>query len=111
MKKMARKPALKIVHFTDVLCISRINFLLKCFVSMLFFIHLLPKKKRINNMTLASVLLSLLSTSAVAQVDNPPPPMPPPPPGLPIDQPVLFVLMLGLLYGIKKTWELKKSKA
>ena len=62
-------------------------------------------------MTLASVLLTLLSTTAVAQVDNPPPPMPPPPPGLPIDGPVLFVLALALLYGIKKTLEINSKRS
>lgn len=41
---------------------------------------------------------------------NPPPPGPPPPPGLPIDGPVLIVLCIGLIYGIKKTIELEKSK-
>jgi len=41
---------------------------------------------------------------------NPPPPMPPPPPGLPIDGPVLLVLAIGIIYGIKKTIELKRPK-
>jgi hypothetical protein len=33
----------------------------------------------------------------------PPPPMaPPPPPGLPIDAGVIFLLLSGLIYGVKK---------
>jgi hypothetical protein len=31
--------------------------------------------------------------------------MPPPPPGLPVDGMVLFVLALGIIYGIKKRLE------
>jgi hypothetical protein len=51
----------------------------------------------------ASILFVLISFVCDAQF--PPGPGPPPPPGLPIDGPVIFVLILGLLYGIKKTRE------
>ena len=75
---------------------KRMNF----FVNSLFFIHL---RKMIiqNKRKFASILFVLISFVCAAQ-DTPPPPMPPPPPGLAIDGPVLFVLILGLLYGIKQ---------
>ncbi len=60
-----------------------------------------------NKRHFASILFVLISFVCAAQ-GNPPPPMPPPPPGLPIDGPVLFVLILGLLYGIKKRKEFLK---
>lgn len=59
-------------------------------------------------MILASALFSLMSTVAMAQ-GNPPPPMPPPPPGLPVDGPILLLLIAGLIYGIYKTLALRKS--
>ena len=78
---------------------------------MLFFIHLLRKMKINTKMVIAPILFSLTSMSSMAQgLGNPPPPMPPPPPGLPIDGPVLVVLALGLIYGIYKTIEIKRSK-
>lgn len=33
----------------------------------------------------------------------PPPIPPPPPPGLPIDGGILFLLIAGIFYGVKKT--------
>ncbi len=61
-------------------------------------------------MTLASILFSLTSFLSLAQ-GNPPPPMPPPPPGLPIDGPAVLLLILGLIYGIYKTVELRKNRS
>lgn len=61
-----------------------------------------------NKMTLASTLFSLISFVSFAQ-EGPPPPMPPPPPGLPIDGPVLVVLVLALAYGVKKMLDIKKK--
>lgn len=55
--------------------------------------------KVVTKMILASTILSMATSMAWAQ-DGPPPPMPPPPPGLPIDEPALLVLLLGLVYGI-----------
>ena len=81
---------------------KRINF----FVSSLFLIHL---RKMIiqNKRKFASILFVLISFVCTAQ-DTPPPPIPPPPPGLAIDGFVLFVLVLGLIYGIKKRLEFLK---
>jgi len=62
-----------------------------------------------NKRKFASILFVLISFVCAAQLDgNPPPPMPPPPPGLPVDGWVLFVLAIGILYGIKKRLQLLK---
>ena len=56
-------------------------------------------------------LTSFLSANVVVMAqDTPPPPMPPPPPGLPIDGPVLFLLVIGLVYGAFKMNQLKRPK-
>ena len=60
-----------------------------------------------NKRKFASILFVLISFVCVAQ-DTPPPPVPPPPPGLPVDGAVLFVLVIGLLYGVKKRVEFIK---
>lgn len=79
---------------------------------MLFFIHLLRKMKINTKMILAPILFSLTSMSSMAQgLGNPPPPMPPPPPGLPIDGPLLFLLAIALIYGVKKTIDIKKFQS
>ena len=61
-------------------------------------------------MTLAPILFSLSGFVCVAQ-DTPPPPAPPPPPGLPIDGAVIALLLIGLLYGIKKTWDITRAQS
>lgn len=62
-----------------------------------------------NKRKFASILFVLISFVCTAQLGgNPPPPMPPPPPGLPVDGAVVFVFVLGVLYGIKKRLELIK---
>jgi hypothetical protein len=50
----------------------------------------------------ASILFVLISFVCLAQTGNPPPPQPPPPPGLAIDMGVIFGVVLGLFFGIKK---------
>jgi hypothetical protein len=60
-------------------------------------------------MTFAPILF--VFTSVVSAIQGPPPPAPPPPPGLPIDGAVIFVLILGVLYGIyKKLTSIKTKK-
>ena len=49
---------------------------------------------------LASLLLLLLFP--LIMIAQGPPPPPPPPPGLPIDGGLLFLLMAGIVYGVKK---------
>ena len=53
---------------------------------------------------LASLLLLLLfPLIMIAQGTGlPGPPPPPPPPGLPIDGGLLFLLIAGIVYGVKK---------
>jgi hypothetical protein len=50
---------------------------------------------------LASLLLLLLFP-LIMIAQGPPPPPPPPPPGLPIDGGLLFLLIAGIVYGVKK---------
>ena len=50
---------------------------------------------------LASLLLLLLFP-LIMIAQGPPPPPPPPPPGLPIDGGLLFLLIAGIAYGVKK---------
>lgn len=62
-----------------------------------------------NKRKFASILFVLISFVCTAQLGgDPPPPMPPPPPGLPVDGVVLFVLVIGIIYGIKKKLEFIK---
>ena len=49
---------------------------------------------------LISIVFLLSNIVCFAQdVDPPPPPAPPNPPGTPIDQNILLLLMVGLIYG------------
>ncbi len=48
----------------------------------------------------AIILLLLFPLITMAQ--GPPPPPPPPPPGLPIDSGIVYLLLLGVAYGIRK---------
>ncbi|MDC0006515.1 hypothetical protein OAE03_00750 [Winogradskyella sp.] len=40
----------------------------------------------------------------------PPPPPPPPPPGLPIDNGILILALVGLIYGMYKAYTLSSKK-
>lgn len=63
-----------------------------------------------NKLKLASIIFLIVSFVCAAQeTGNPPPPMPPPPPGLPIDGSVLFVLVLGLIFGVYSRMKLLKK--
>jgi len=56
-----------------------------------------------TNKTLLIVFLFLaISTKGMSQMVTPPPPQPPPPVGLPIDNGVVIMLVLGVVYGIYK---------
>ena len=49
---------------------------------------------------IVTIILSLLfPLITMAQVQ---PPTPPPPPGLPIDSGIVYLLLLGVAYGIRK---------
>ena len=58
-----------------------------------------------NKRKFASILFVLISFVCVAQELPRPHEGPPPPPGLPVDGLVIFVLVLGVIYGIKKRLE------
>jgi hypothetical protein len=51
---------------------------------------------------LASLLLLLLFPLIMIAQGPPPQPPPPPPPGFPIDGGLLFLLIAGIVYGVKK---------
>jgi len=53
-------------------------------------------------MTLPPILFVFANIVSIVQEPPPPPLAPPPPPGLPIDGLVIFILLVGILYGIKK---------
>ncbi|MEZ4797018.1 MAG: hypothetical protein R2785_07600 [Flavobacteriaceae bacterium] len=62
-------------------------------------------------MKLASILFLIVSFVCAAQeIGDPPPPMPPPPVGLPIDGSVIFMLVVGLIFGAYKVQKLYKPK-
>lgn len=47
------------------------------------------------------VLLLLTMSSVVsAAPGDPPPPTPPPPPGAPIDNGIIYLVIIGLFYGV-----------
>jgi hypothetical protein len=57
-----------------------------------------------KNKKYITLVLLLLSIQLYSQAVPPPIP-PPPPPGLPIDSGVMYLLLGGLLFGIKKIKE------
>lgn len=59
-----------------------------------------------NRRKIASVLFVLISFVCAAQKTPEPPPSPPPAPGTPIDGWVLIVLLIGLVYGVYKSFKL-----
>ena len=50
----------------------------------------------------AIVLLLLFPLITMAQGPPAPAPPPPPPPGLPIDSGIVYLLLLGVAFGIRK---------
>lgn len=61
-------------------------------------------------MKLAPLLFVFVTSAYAVQEPPPPPPMGPVPPGLPIDNAIIFILALGLLYGVRKKWLFANSK-
>ncbi|QNM85291.1 hypothetical protein H9W90_14030 [Polaribacter pectinis] len=55
------------------------------------------KKRKYLTLLLVFVLICTVSGQVV-----PPPMPPPPPPGLPVDGGLLFLLISGLIFGVKK---------
>jgi hypothetical protein len=50
----------------------------------------------------AVILLLLFPLITMAQGPPPPVPPPPPPPGLPVDSGIVYLLLLGVAFGIRK---------
>jgi len=63
-----------------------------------------------NKRTVASILFVLISFVCFAQSGpTPPPPGPPPPVGLPIDDYLPFLFLVGMLLGVKQLLKRKPS--
>jgi len=63
-------------------------------------LYVFVMKVQLKTILISSVFM-LFSIVSYAQdnIDPPPPPAPPPGPGLPIDQNILWLLIVGLIYG------------
>ena len=63
-------------------------------------LYVFVMKAQLKTILISSVFM-LFSIVSYAQdnIDPPPPPAPPPGPGLPIDQNILWLLIVGLIYG------------
>ena len=97
--------------FIDVFCFWQMFFLVLILLTRFFlYIYVINLVMKIQNKNfLASILFVLISFVCSAQVNEPPPPMPPPPPGLPIDNGLIALVVIALLYGVfKKIQRLKK---
>jgi len=63
-------------------------------------LYVFVMKAQLKTILISSIFM-LFSIVSYAQdnIDPPPPPRPPGPPGLPIDQNILWLLIVGLIYG------------
>ena len=61
-------------------------------------------------MKIAQILFVFTSVVYAHQGPLPPAPSVPPPPGLPIDGFIIFLFILGVIYGVKKRYDLSKTK-
>ncbi|MGB6269730.1 MAG: hypothetical protein WBF67_12055 [Olleya sp.] len=62
-----------------------------------------------NKKIITLVLSLLISIVGVAQIVTPPPPQQPPPVGLPIDNGVVLLVVLGVIYGGYKIISSRKT--
>lgn len=62
-----------------------------------------------NKKIITLVLSLLISIVGVAQIVTPPPPQQPPPVGLPIDNGVVLLVVLGVIYGAYKIISSRKT--
>ena len=51
----------------------------------------------------------LLCSNFIFAAPNPPEPIPPPPPGLPVDSGVFALILVSIIYGFYKIYNLKKA--
>lgn len=56
------------------------------------------------------IVLVLTGTSVFAGRVGPPPPGAPPPPGMPIDSTIFILLIVAIVYGVYKIYDLKLNK-
>jgi|GEM_PF-1786100 hypothetical protein len=63
-------------------------------------LHVFVMKAQLKTILISSIFM-LFSIVSYAQdnIDPPPPPAPPNPPGFPIDQNILWLLIVGLIFG------------
>jgi hypothetical protein len=63
-------------------------------------LHVFVMKAQLKTILISSIFM-LFSIVSYAQdnIDPPPPPAPPGPPGFPIDQNILWLLIVGLIFG------------
>ena len=63
-------------------------------------LHVFVMKAQLKTILISSIFM-LFSIVSYAQdnIDPPPPPGPPGPPGFPIDQNILWLLIVGLIFG------------
>ncbi len=63
-------------------------------------LYVFVMKAQLKTILISSIFM-LFSIVSYAQdnIDPPPPPAPPPGPGLPIDQNILWLLIVGLIFG------------
>lgn len=65
-----------------------------------------------NKYIIASFLVFIVGFASMAQGSGtPPPPGPPPPPGLPIDDSIIVLFVIALVYGMYKTYRLASKQS
>lgn len=79
-----------------------------------FFLYIYATMMIPNKRILTSILLLIISITAVAQEDVPPAPEarggPPGPPGFPIDDNLIFLFAAAVIYGAYISFKLLKKK-
>ncbi len=82
---------------------------LLCYAEILRLLYLCVMKAQFKTILIFTVLL-LSNIVCFAQDVDPPPPSGPNPPGLPIDQNILLLLIVGLIYGAYSIWFSSKNE-
>ncbi|WP_395061141.1 hypothetical protein [Flavobacterium sp.] len=57
------------------------------------------------------IFAGLLCSNFIFAAPSPPEPIPPPPPGLPIDGSLLALIVVSIIYGFYKIYNLKKASS
>ncbi|MDA8762165.1 hypothetical protein N9M81_02530, partial [Flavobacteriaceae bacterium] len=72
------------------------------FKKIFLYLPLLILNPNLDKMRKIVAIVLLLLFPLITMAQGPPPPPPPPPPGLPIDSGIVYLLLLGVAYGISK---------